>query len=77
MSLDFSTKPELRGLAQVTTDLPKVAEPLGVAFFKMADERSRPPYQQPSLIPEPYAWPALEQFRLIAGDLVGAVKEAG
>ena len=46
-------------------------------FLKMADQRSRPPYQQPSLIPEPYAWPVLEQLRLIAGDLGGAVKEAG
>jgi type I restriction enzyme M protein len=24
-------------------------------FLKMADERSRPPYQQPSLIPSQYA----------------------
>jgi len=28
-------------------------------FLKMADERSRPPHNQASLIPEPYAWPAL------------------
>ena len=28
-------------------------------FLKMADERSRPPYSQPSLIPDAYAWPAL------------------
>ena len=28
-------------------------------FLKMADERSRPPYHQPSPIPAPYAWPAL------------------
>jgi hypothetical protein len=28
-------------------------------FLKMADERSRPPYDQPSLIAGPYAWPAL------------------
>ena len=28
-------------------------------FLKMADERSRPPYNQPSLIPAQYAWPAL------------------
>ncbi|MCA3228333.1 MAG: type I restriction-modification system subunit M N-terminal domain-containing protein [Burkholderiales bacterium] len=28
-------------------------------FFKMADERSRPPYNQPSPIPAAYAWPAL------------------
>jgi type I restriction enzyme M protein len=28
-------------------------------FLKMADERSRPPYKQASLIPEPYAWSAL------------------
>jgi len=28
-------------------------------FLKMADERSRPPYKQPSLIPAPYAWPEL------------------
>lgn len=28
-------------------------------FLKMADERSRPPYNQPSPIPAPYAWPAL------------------
>jgi len=25
----------------------------------MADERSRPPYNQPSLVPADYAWPAL------------------
>ena len=28
-------------------------------FLKMADERSRPPYHQPSPIPTPYARPAL------------------
>ena len=28
-------------------------------FLKMADERSRPPYKQKSLIPEAYAWPSL------------------
>jgi type I restriction enzyme M protein len=28
-------------------------------FLKMADERSRPPYNQPSLIPTKYAWPSL------------------
>jgi type I restriction enzyme M protein len=28
-------------------------------FLKMADERSRPPYNQPSLIPAQYAWPTL------------------
>ena len=28
-------------------------------FPNMADGRSRPPYKQPSLIPDAYAWPAL------------------
>lgn len=28
-------------------------------FLKMADERNRPPHNQPSLIPTAYAWPAL------------------
>ncbi|MFO1405599.1 MAG: class I SAM-dependent DNA methyltransferase [Azonexus sp.] len=28
-------------------------------FLKMADERSRPPYNQPSLVPAEYAWPTL------------------
>ena len=28
-------------------------------FLKMADERSRPPHNQPSPVPAPYAWPAL------------------
>jgi type I restriction enzyme M protein len=28
-------------------------------FLKMADERSQPPYSQPSPIPKNYAWPAL------------------
>ena len=28
-------------------------------FIKMADERSRPTYHQPSTIPAAYAWPAL------------------
>ena len=28
-------------------------------FLKMADERSRPPYNQPSPIPATYAWPDL------------------
>jgi type I restriction enzyme M protein len=28
-------------------------------FLKMADERSRPPYNQKSLIPDAYAWPSL------------------
>ena len=27
--------------------------------LKMADERSRPPYSQPSLVPADYAWPRL------------------
>ena len=34
-------------------------------FLKMADERSRPPYHQPSPIPAAYAWPAL---RALDGD---------
>lgn len=33
--------------------------------LKMADECSRPPYDQPSPIPAPYAWHAL---RLLDGD---------
>jgi len=28
-------------------------------FLKMADERGRPPYHQPSPIPAPYTWPML------------------
>ncbi|MFN7474578.1 MAG: N-6 DNA methylase [Burkholderiales bacterium] len=28
-------------------------------FLKMADERSQPPYSQPSMIPKDYAWPKL------------------
>jgi type I restriction enzyme M protein len=28
-------------------------------FLKMADERSRPPHNQPSIIPRKYAWPTL------------------
>jgi hypothetical protein len=28
-------------------------------FLKMANERSRPPYNQPSLIPAQYAWPVM------------------
>jgi type I restriction enzyme M protein len=28
-------------------------------FLKMADERSQPPYSQPSMIPKKYAWPTL------------------
>jgi type I restriction enzyme M protein len=28
-------------------------------FLKMADEHTRPPYNQPSLVPKRYAWPAL------------------
>lgn len=35
MSPDFSTKPDLRGLARVVADLQKVAKPRGVAFFMM------------------------------------------
>lgn len=35
MSHDFSTKPDLRGLARVVADLQKVATPLGVEFFMM------------------------------------------
>ena len=34
-------------------------------FLKMADERSRPPYHQPSPIPSSYAWLAL---RALDGD---------
>jgi len=28
-------------------------------FLKMADERTKPPYSQPSSVPAPYAWPTL------------------
>ena len=28
-------------------------------FLKMADERSKPPYNQESLVPAKYAWPTL------------------
>lgn len=35
MSLDFSTQPELRGLARVVGALQAVAAPLGVEFFLM------------------------------------------
>jgi len=28
-------------------------------FLKMADERSKPPYDQPSLVAAQYAWPSL------------------
>ncbi len=28
-------------------------------FLKMADERSKPPYRQPSMVPAAYAWPSL------------------
>ena len=28
-------------------------------FLKMADERSRPPYKQASIVPAKYAWPTL------------------
>lgn len=28
-------------------------------FLKMADERSKPPYNQPSIVPAAYAWPTL------------------
>ena len=28
-------------------------------FLKMADERSAPPYNQPSIVPATYAWPTL------------------
>ena len=28
-------------------------------FLKMADERTKPPYNQPSQIPEKYSWPSL------------------
>ena len=35
MSLDFSRKTELLGLARMVRDLQAVAEPLGVEFFLM------------------------------------------
>lgn len=50
-------------------------------FLKMADERTQPPYKQPSIVPKKYDWShlikkdgddlevALSQFRLIADDL--------
>jgi type I restriction enzyme M protein len=28
-------------------------------FLKMADERTKPPYSQPSQIPDKYSWPSL------------------
>ncbi len=28
-------------------------------FLKMADERTKPPYNQPSPIPDTYSWPSL------------------
>ncbi len=31
-------------------------------FLKMAHERTQPPYNQPSIIPEDYAWPTLVEL---------------
>lgn len=28
-------------------------------FLKMADERSKPPYNQPSIVPDKYSWTSL------------------
>jgi type I restriction enzyme M protein len=55
--MSYGDYPRLRGdrLSQLTYLL----------FLKMADERSRPPYNRPSPIPAAYAWPAL---RLLDGD---------
>lgn len=39
-------------------------------FLKMADERSRPPYNQISLIPKPYPWPALRVHPLSFATIV-------
>ena len=37
-------------------------------FLKMADERTKPPYNQPSQIPDKYSWPRayFECWKLIA-----------
>ncbi len=60
-------------------------------FLKIADERSQPPYNQPSIVPAEYAWgsllakdareivedlqAALAQFRLIAADLGEVIED--
>ncbi len=31
-------------------------------FLKMAQERTQPPYNQPSIIPEDYSWPTLVEL---------------
>jgi len=41
-------------------------------FLEMADERSRPPYHQPSPIPAGYAWPAR---RALDGDALRHLEE--
>ena len=40
-------------------------------FLKMADERTKPPYNQPSQIPGKYSWPSL--LKKGGGDLLTAV----
>jgi type I restriction enzyme M protein len=35
-------------------------------FLKMADERTKPPYNQPSAVPAKYNWPTLSVAKLTA-----------
>ena len=33
-------------------------------FLKMADERTKPPYNQPSQVPDKYSWPSILVSRI-------------
>ena len=44
-------------------------------FLKMADERTKPPYNQPSQIPDKYSWPSL--LKKDGGDLPACDAQAG
>ena len=44
-------------------------------FLKMADERTKPPYNQPSQIPDKYSWPSL--LKRDGDDLSASDAQAG
>ena len=47
-------------------------------FLKMADERSRPPYKHPSLVPKSHAWPSLlKGMATICSTTIGTSRDAG
>ena len=71
--MSYGDYPSTRLRTGPSTELRAGVEQLTyLLFLKMADERTKPPYNQPSQIPDKYSWPSL--LKKGGGDLVTAVE---